>query len=186
MAVFTLRLNTWVLESENEAVDMAGSGGLPPSFRLVTLGTDLHGVRSEAHVEASDFSSARMSLLVPWQDDISRAFAGETAYSNRNACGPESPTREPCYAWQRKDALVEVPGQDYDDLVLTGSGTKPAPEPELPLKGQARPAATRRGKAAPLPEPLPAVIPYTAVERLRFRDAEYVPLPDTDTAVPAH
>jgi hypothetical protein len=185
MAVFTLRLNTWVLESENEAVDIAGSRGLPPSFRLVTLGTELHGVRSEAHIEASDFSSARMSLLVPWQDDISRAFAGEIAYSNRNACGPESPMREPCYAWERKDALVSVPGQDYDDLVLSGSGTIPAPQPKLPPKGQAK-AAKRRGKAAPPPEPAPAVVPYTAVERLRFRDAVYVPLPDTDTSLPEH
>jgi hypothetical protein len=184
MAVFTLRLNTWVLESENEAVDMAGSRGLPPSFRLVTLGTELHGVRSEAHVEASDFSSARMSMLVPWQDDISRAFAGETAYSNRGACGPQSPLQEPCYAWERKDALVEVPGQDYDDLVLTGSGTIPAPQPKLQTQGPAKVAA-RRGKAAP-PQPPPAVIPYSAVERLRFRDAEYVPLPDTDTSVPPH
>lgn len=186
MAVFTLRLNTWVLESENEAVDMAGSRGLPPSFRLIELGTELHGVRSEAHVEAIDFSSARMSLLVPWQDDISRAFAGETAYSNRGACGPESPMREPCYAWQRNDTLVEVPGQDYHDLVLTGSGTIPAPQPKLPPKAQAK-VATRRGKAAaPSPEPPPAVVPYTAVERLRFRDAVYVPLPDTDTSVPPH
>ena len=185
MAVFTLRLNTWVLESENQAVDIAGSRGLPPSFRLVTLGTELHGVRSEAHVEASDFSSARISLLVPWQDDISRSFAGEIAYSNRNACGPESPMLEPCYAWQRNDALVSVPGQDYDDLVLTGSGTMPAPEPQLPPQRQPK-VAPRRGKATPPPAPAPAVVPYTAVERLRFRDAEYAPLPDTDTTVPAH
>lgn len=183
MAVFTRRLNTWLLEDENDAVDLAGSRGLPPSIKLVTLGTDLHGIRLESHTEASDFSSTTMSLLVPWQEDVVRAFTGETAYSNRNACGPDSPLRDPCYAWQRTEALEAVPGQDYEDLILTGSGTQPPPETE-----SGKPANSRRdhGKQQPEPPPIPAAIPYTSVERLRFRDGKYVPLPDTDTTVPAH
>lgn len=183
MAVFTRRLNTWLLEDENDAVDLAGSRGLPPSIKLVTLGTDLHGIRLESHTEASDFSSTTMSLLVPWQEDVVRAFTGEIAYSNRNACGPDSPLRDPCYARQRTDTFEAVPGQDYEDLVLTGSGTQPPPETE-----SRKPAkSTRsRGKQQPEPPTIPAAIPYTSVERLRFRDGKYVPLPDTDTTVPAH
>jgi hypothetical protein len=183
MAVFTRRLNTWLLEDENDAVDLAGSRGLPPSIKLVTLGTDLHGIRLESHTEASDFSSNTMSLLVPWQEDVVRAFTGETAYSNQNACGPASPLRDPCYAWQRTDTLEAVPGQDYGDLILTGSGTQPPPEIE-----SRKPAKSTRGHGKQQPEPpaIPAAIPYTSVERLRFRDGKYVPLPDTDTTVPAH
>ena len=181
MAVFTRRLNTWLLEDENDAVDLAGSRGLPPSIKLVTLGTDLHGIRLESHTEASDFSSSSMSLLVPWQEDVVRAFTGETAYSNRNACGPDSPLRDPCYAWQRTDTVVAVPGQDYDDLVLTGSGTQPPPETNMPPK-----LVRGHGKQKPAPPPPPAAIPYTSVERLRFRDGRYIPIPGTDTAVPAH
>ncbi len=183
MAVFTRRLNTWLLEDENDAVDLAGSRGLPPSIKLVSLGTDLHGVRLESHTEADDFASSSMSLLIPWQEDVMRAFTGETAYSNRGACGPDSPLREPCYAWQRADALVPVPGQDYNDLALTGSGTQLPPESDATKA--ARPARVH-GKHQPEPPPVPAAIPYTSVERLRFRDGRYAPLPDTDTTVPVH
>ncbi len=176
MAVFTRRLNTWVLESENEAVDLRGSRGLPPAVRIVPLGGGLHGVRLESHITASDFSSSSMSLLVPWQDDVERAFAGETGYSNSPACGAQSPLGDPCYAWQRSDRFADVPGQDYDDLVLTGSGTQlglPAPASvRKPKKGEAHPA--------------PAVVPYTAIERLRFREGQYLPLPETNASVPAH
>jgi hypothetical protein len=183
MAVFTRRLNTWLLEGENEAVDLAGGNGKPPAVKLVTLGTDLHGIRLEGHMQASDFAGTSMSLLAPWQEDVVRAFTGETAYSNLNVCGPESPLREPCYAWQRPDNLVPVPGQDYDDLVLTGSGTQPPPEIE-PAK-VAKPT-TLHGRHKPEPPAVPAAIPYTSVERLRFRDGKYVPLPDTDATIPAH
>ena len=183
MAVFTRRLNTWLLEDENDAVDLAGSRGLPPAIKLVTLGNDLHGIRLESHTEASDFAGTTASLLVPWQEDVVRAFTGETAYSNRNVCGPDSSLRDPCYAWQRADTFTAVPGQDYDDLVLTGNGTQPPPETDT-----AKPAKTARvhGKQKPEPPPAPAAIPYTSVERLRFRDGSYVPVPDTDTTVPAH
>jgi hypothetical protein len=183
MAVFTRRLNTWLLEDENDAVDLAGSNGRPPSIKLVTLGTDLHGVRLESHTQADDFSSTSMSLLVPWQEDVVRTFTGETAYSNRDACGPPSPLREPCYAWQRADTLVPVPGQEYDDLVLTGSGTRPPLEIE---SAKAVKPTRVHGRQKAEPPPVPAAIPYTSVERLRFRDGKYVPLPDTDATVPPH
>jgi hypothetical protein len=114
---------------------------------------------------------------------VVRAFTGETAYSNRNACGPDSPLREPCYAWQRTDTLVPVPGQDYDDLTLTGSGTQPPPETDL---AKAATPTRIRGRHKPEPPTVPAAIPYTSVERLRFRDGKYVPLPDTDATVPPH
>jgi hypothetical protein len=183
MAVFTRRLNTWLLENENDAVDLAGGNGLPPAIKLMALGTDLHGIRLESHTQATDFASASVSYLVPWQEDVVRAFTGETAYSNRDACGPEAPLRDPCYAWQRTDTLVPVPGQDYDDLVLTGSGTQPPPE--VDSEKTAKPARIH-GRQKPEPPAVPAAIPYTSVERLRFRDGKYVPVPDTDTTVPAH
>src|SRR6185437_1124437 len=85
MAVFTRRMNTWLLEDENDAVDLAGTNGRPPSVKLVTLGNDLHGIRLESHTQAADFASSGMSLLIPWQEDVVRAFTGETAYSNRDA-----------------------------------------------------------------------------------------------------
>jgi hypothetical protein len=183
MAIFTRRLNTWLLEDENEAVDLAGGNGRPPAVKLVTLGTDVHGIRLESHIEASDFSTSSISLLVPWQEDVLRAFTGETGYSNGGACGPDSPLREPCYAWQRVDTLVPVPSQDYDDLVLTGSGTQPPPETE---SAKAAKPTRAHGRQKPQPSPVPSAIPYTSVERLRFRDGRYVPLPDTDATVPAH
>lgn len=186
MAVFTLRKNTWLLESENPAVDLAGSRGLPPAIRLVALGSDVHGIRLESHTEASDFASSTLSVLVPWKEQVVRAFTGETGYSNRDACGPESPMQDACYAWQRVDSYVSVPAQDYDDLVLTGSGTQPAPE-DAAAKVGAPPASTRQHRhGKQIPAPPPQTAPFTAMERLRFREGKYVPLPDTDTTTPAH
>lgn len=182
MAVFTRRLNTWLLEDENNAIDLAGGNGKPPAVRLITLGNDLHGIRLESHTEADDFSSTSLSILIPWQEDVVRAFSQQTAYTNRDACGPECPLRDPCYAWQRAESFAAVPGQDYDDLVLTGSGTQPPPDLDKP---EARPARRTRGRQAVPPPAAPAAIPYTAVERLRFQDGKYVPLPDTDTAIPS-
>jgi hypothetical protein len=182
MAVFTRRLNTWLLEDANDAVDLAGGNGKAPSVKLVALGADLHGIRLESHTEAADFASTGISILVPWQEDVVRAFSGETAYTNRTACGPESPLRDPCYAWQRADAFAAVPGQDYDDLVLTANGTQPPPDLDEP---KVRLANHGHGKQNPAPAP-PAAIPFTSVERLRFKDGKYVPMPDTDTSVPTH
>ena len=185
MAVFTRRLNTWLLEDANDAVDLAGGNGLPPSIRMVTLGTDLHAIRMESHTQADDFTSSSLSLLVPWQEDVVRAFTGETSYSNRDACGPESPLRDPCYAWQRTDTFVPVPAQDYADLVLTGSGTQPPPDLDTRPKTKSARLAHGHGKQKPEPPAIPAAIPYTSVERLRFKDGKYFPLPDTDTTIPA-
>jgi hypothetical protein len=182
MAVFTRRLNTWLLEDENDAVDLAGGNGKPPAVRLITLGNDLHGIRLESHTEADDFSSTSVSILIPWQEDVVRAFSQETAYTNRDACGPDSPLRDPCYAWQRVDSFAAVPGQDYDDLILTGSGTQPPSDLDKPAP---KPARRTRGKQIPAPA-LPAAIPYTSVERLRFKDGKYVPIPDTDAFIPTH
>jgi hypothetical protein len=186
MAVFTRRLNTWLLEDANDAVDLAGSNGLPPSVKLVTLGTDLHGIRLESHTQADDFAGSSVSLLVPWQEDVVSAFHEETADSNREACGPESPLRDPCYAWQRADAFVDVPGQDYDDLVLTGSGTQPPPDLDTLPKGKPAKLTHGHGKQKTELPAVPAAIPYASVERLRFRDGKYLPLPDTDATIPSH
>ncbi len=179
MAVFTLRKSSWLLESENPAVDLAGSSGRAPDVRLIPLGTDLHGIRLEGHTDALDFASRTLSLLVPWQQKVVLAYSGETASSNRDACGPESPLGDACYAWQRADAFVAVPGQDYDDLTLTGSGTQPAPQPtpKTDLAPTAKSMHIRvHGKQKPAPPPPPQTLPFTTVERLRFRDGKYVPL----------
>jgi hypothetical protein len=184
MAVFTRRLNTWLLEDANDAVDLAGNNGRPPSIKLVTLGTDLHGIRLESHTQAEDFASSSLSILVPWQEDVVRAFSEETAYTNRDACGPASPLRDPCYAWQRADTFADVPGQDYDDLVLTGNGTQP--RPDLDTSPRMKPARLSRGKQKPELASVPAALPYTSVERLRFRDGKYLPMQDTDTTIPDH
>ena len=176
MAVFTLRNNAWLLESENTAADLSGSNGQAPEVRLVALGTDVHGVRLESHTEALDYASGNMSLLVPWRQTVLRAFTAETARSNRGACGPDSPLREPCYALQRTDALVGVPGQQYDDLTITASGTEPPSQGEPPPPGN---AAHRREKIEP-PLPEPQAVPVTDVERFRFREGRYVPLETND------
>jgi hypothetical protein len=175
MAVFTLRNNSWLLESENPAAELAGSGGNPPQVQLVTLGSDVHGVRLESGFTATDESSRRMSLLVPWHETVERAFTTETAHSNREACGPESPMREPCYSWQRAVAFVAVPGQQYDDITVTDIGTQPPPASAAPGPARVLKTAHARGKSQP--PALPQAVPFTGMERYRFNEGRYRPLP---------
>jgi hypothetical protein len=175
MAVFTLRNNTWLLENENIAADLAGSNGRAPDVHLVAPGSDLHSILLETHMEALDESTRQVSLLVPWHESVSRAFTAETASSNRGACGPESPLRDPCYAWQRAITFASVPGQEYDDLVLTATGTRLPPERNP--SAEAKSVRGRRRVAPPPPE-LHSV-PFSSMERLRFREGRYVLL-DTE------
>ncbi len=176
MAVFTLRGRTWLLESENPAVDLAGTRGNAPQVHSVDLGTDLHGVRLDSELRAVDEQSSTTSLLVPWHETVVRALAVQTSGSNRGACGPGSPMREPCYAWQRALAFVAVPGQQYDDLTLSASGTQLPPETTA-----APPKPSPAGRKRQPPAPEPQAIPFTEVERLRFRNGRYVPLPTDET-----
>jgi len=92
--------------------------------------------------------------------------------------------RDPCYAWQRSDAFVDIPGQDYDDLVLTGSGTQPPPD--LDTAPTMKPAKLPHGHGKQKLEQtgVPAALPYTSVERLRLKDGKYLPLQDTDMTIP--
>ncbi len=173
MAVFTLRNNSWLLESENTAAELAGSMGNAPQVTMMTLGTDLHGIRLESQFEARDEASQSVSLLVPWRETVERAFATETAATNRDACGPDSPMRDPCYAWQRAIAFVAVPGQQYDDLTVTSSGTQLPPEIASPAAKLVK-VAHAHGKTPP--PPAPQAIPFAGVERLRFHDGRYTPL----------
>lgn len=179
-AVFTLRNNSWLLESENPAVDMAGRQGAPPQVQLVTLGTDVHGIRLESEFDARDQASRSTSLLIPWHESVERAFTAKTAESNRDACGPDSPLRDPCYAWQRAIAFVPVPGQQYDDLTVTTTGTQLPPE-TLSTPSHARPTASARPRGKSQPAPAPQAIPFTGMERYRFRDGHYQPLATEDS-----
>lgn len=174
MAIFTLRNNSWLLESENSAVDLAGTMGGAPQVQLVTLGSDVHGIRLESRFDALYGSSRSVSLLVPWHETVNRAFAVQTADSNGDACGPESPLRDPCYAWERSLAFVAVPGQQYDDLTISASGTQLPPESASPRA--AKPAGLVRPHSKGQPAPPPQAIPFTSVERYRFRDGHYQPL----------
>lgn len=174
MAVFTLRNNTWLLENENLAADLAGSNGRAPDVHLMTVGTDLHSILLESQTETLDDSTRHVSLLVPWHEGVALAFTAETASSNRGACGPESPLRDPCYAWQRAISFAAVPGQEYDDLVLTASGTQLPPE-QAPAP-ETRPARAHGRPIPQPPAPEPQAVPFTSVERLRFREGRYVPL----------
>ena len=93
--------------------------------------------------------------------------------------------RDPCYAWQRADTFADIPGQDYDDLVLTGSGTQPPPDLDTSLRMRPVKVVHGQGKQS-ASSAVPAGLPYTSVERLRFRDGKYLPMQDTDTTIPEH
>ena len=83
-----------------------------PSIKLVTLGTDLHGIRLESHTEASDFSSTSVSLLVPWQEDVVRAFSWRDRLQQPRRLRPRQPAARPllCLAARRHLRRRSRPG----------------------------------------------------------------------------
>ncbi len=178
MAVFTRRLNTWLLEDENDAVDLAGEQW-PATLHQAghAWGQTCTAFGWRATPQADDFAGSSISLLVPWQEDVVRAFTGETGYSNRDACGPETPLRDPCYAWQRADTSSPFPAR------TTTIWCSPAVALSLRRisirRRRRKPAKLTQGHGRPKPEPsaVPTAIPYTSVERLRFRDGRYIPAP---------
>ena len=105
----------------------SGQWGLPPDAPIVPIGSDHVGVRLEGLATLGGFSRY-VSILVPWNGEIRAAFDTIIAESNGQVCGEEE-GMQPCVGTQKKIAFVQGANPNYDDLVVTLSGTAISEKP---------------------------------------------------------
>jgi len=155
-AVFVPSSNGWQLESVGRAAIVFGDFGKPPEAQLVQVGPQHHAflLRSTTNQAKTTTSQA---LLVPWNGNVHDAMQWVAAHSNQDDCGGAYP----CFGYQRDLKFVPAPNSEYDDIVLTLSGTDMAQKAPFHLHK------------------------VSGTERLRFQDGKYVQVEKTGQTVMA-
>jgi len=148
--------NGWQAESVNRAAISYGNFGKPPEGRLVEIGPGHRAflLHLTSTTEATTESEA---LLVPWKGSVVEAMRIVMADSNDGNCGGAYP----CYKNQRELKFVPGSNPDYNDIVLTLSGTDMPPNP--PYK----------------------VHDVRGTQRLRFQEGKYVPIEKSGDTISA-
>jgi hypothetical protein len=151
MAVFIHGNDGWVVESSTKTAVFDGEYGEPPTdVHIVRLGPNHFGVELAVSSTHQGVGTHAVSILVPWNGDIRRAFQDITGEGNGGGCGEEGML--PCVSFEKTIDFVRGANPDYDDMVLTLSGTKLSDGP--PSK----------------------VVAVTGTERRIFSDGKYIPV----------
>lgn len=119
-AAFVRAKNEWSLESVGKGVVVFGQWGSPPDVRVVRIGPRHQGIELTSTYSGQGEITTWASILVPWKGDIREALNTEIggAYDDCHDVGTA-----PCYRHQRKIKFVKGTNPEYDDVVLTRSGT---------------------------------------------------------------
>jgi len=125
MAIFVKTSAGWVIESSTKTAIFHGEWGKPPSAHILRIGSDRVGVE----LVLPGFYTYD-SILVPWKGEIRQAFGEIIAEGNGQVCSDEdidyddeSLKPQPCVRTQKEISFVKGANPDYDDMVLTLSGT---------------------------------------------------------------
>jgi Bacterial Ig-like domain (group 2) len=145
MAAFARTSASWVVESSTKSALFSGQWGEPPGAHILRIGPEHIGVKLEGQGAFSTY----VSILVPWSGEIREAFGTIIAEGNGAVCGDEE-GMQPCVGTQKSIAFVKGSNSDYDDIVLTLSGTTLSEKP--PYK----------------------VVQASGIERRTFSDGKYV------------
>lgn len=155
-AVFVPGNNGWQLESVNRAAIVFGDFGKPPEAQLVNIGPQLHGFLLRYTTSVSKTTTYE-ALLVPIKANVQDAMQWVAEDTNEGDCGGAYP----CFGYQRDLKFVHGANADYDDILLTLSGTDMAQKAPFNLHK------------------------VSGVERLRFENGKYVESQKSGQAVEA-
>ena len=117
-AVFVPGSNGWQLESVGRAAVVLGDFGKPPDAQLAQIGPQHHGFLLRVTSKLAKTTTYEV-LLVPWKGNVQEAMQAVTADNTQDDCGGAYP----CYGYQRDLKFVPGANSEYDDIVLTLSGT---------------------------------------------------------------
>ncbi len=144
-AVFVPGNNGWQLESVSRAAIVFGDFGKPPEAQLVQVGPQHHAFLLRYTTTLAKTTTYE-ALLVPSKENVRDAMQWVAKDSNQDDCGGAYP----CFGYQRDLKFVPGANSEFDDIVLTLSGTDMTQKPPFSLH-----------KAS-------------GVERLRFENGKYV------------
>ena len=144
-AVFTPGTEGWKPESIGRAVLTFGDFGKPPEPSLMKIGPQARAFLLRV-TSVQERTTVAEALLVPWKGVVQEAMRTVVADSNQGNCGGAYP----CFSNERELQLVPGADPQYNDIVLTLTGT------DLP---QNPPYKLRR---------------VSGSERLQFHDGKYV------------
>jgi hypothetical protein len=130
VAAFVQTLGHWTIESSTKSPVFFGDWGQPPSARLLPIGPHHVGVELQFTGGGQGVYATVVSILVPWKGDVREALTTAIAGGNGGGCGEDLP---PCYENKRNIAFVKGADPDYDDIVLTLSGTDMSNRPPFDI-----------------------------------------------------
>jgi hypothetical protein len=155
MAAFVQTSSGWVVESRTKTALFSGQWGKPPEqASIARIGPEHVGVKLEGLCAFCRY----VSILVPWKGEIREAFAEIVAEGNGQVCsdedgddGGDGMKPQPCVGTEKTLSFVKGANPDYDDIVLTLSGTTLSAKP--PYK----------------------VVEVSGTERKMFSEGKYIP-----------
>jgi hypothetical protein len=121
MAVFVQTKNEWSIESVGKGIVVFGQWGNPPDVRAVRIGPRRIGIELTMTFQGQGESTTLVSILAPWKGEVREALRTEIADSDEGMC--EDGATLPCYRRQRIIKFVKGADPEYDEVVVTLSGT---------------------------------------------------------------
>jgi hypothetical protein len=121
--IFTRKQGEWKAEYDRSHIVSIGANGQPPSARAQTLGAQ-PAVALEMSSMAQGLQSTTLTLVAEVQGQLKEVLSVETRESNEAAGLPEEQT----YKWQANVEPSPSSKDDFPDLVVKSSGTKPQEE----------------------------------------------------------
>lgn len=124
-AVFAKNGGGWAVEASNKEVDVIGNWGGPPSAEMVRVGPDRAGFELKPGNTNQGETVGSVMILVEWKGGIRTAFSAETLSTETSDCGDGMGD---CRDKSGEISFVRGENADYDDIVLTISGTEASPK----------------------------------------------------------
>jgi hypothetical protein len=123
MAVFVRTKGEWSIESVGKGIVVLGPWGYPPDVRI---GPRRTGIELRMKKQGQGVATTLVSILVPSKGEVREALRTEIADSDEGMCQDNATV--PCYRRQRVIKFVRGEDREYDQVVVTLSGTsKEAP-----------------------------------------------------------
>src|SRR5271154_4283609 len=120
-AVFAKNGAGWAVEASNREFDVIGNWGGPPAAEIVRLGPERMGFELKPGNTNQGETVGSVMILLAWRGGIHEAFEAETISTETSDCGDGMGQ---CRDKSGEIEFVRGADPDYDDIVLTISGTE--------------------------------------------------------------
>lgn len=119
-AVFVKSGGAWRIESSSTAILVDGNSGYPPDARLIEIGPQRMGIELKDTYVGQGSTTTFIAMLIPWHGEIRDAIEVIIGDDDLGECRKGVD----CYKTRRQVRLVRGANPDYDDVVVTTSGTE--------------------------------------------------------------